>query len=398
MCYRAYLIFFLFSIAHGWAQDPKVLYLTWRDDPATTMMVLWHTDGSEAPSTIYYKALGEDSWQQDKATAQRLDHSSLHVHQVELTGLKADTNYLFQLEGGEEHRFRTLPATLDRPLKVAIGGDAYYTPEINEKMNLEVASRDPDFVIMAGDIAYTEGLKSAFRTPGWKIERWEEFFQFWTKNMVTKDGRLIPIVPVLGNHDIREGFDNPFKQQVFFYQFFPLPNMGIPFQLMKVGSSVCFYLLDSGHSFPIGGAQTEWLQKSLEENSEVAFKIPVYHIAAYPTETSYTHRGSKDIRKFWTPLFEKYGVKVCMEHDNHTFKRTFPIKEGKIDSSGIYYVGDGAWGVPPLKPHRHWYLAKALQSNCCWLLTITPSLCQFQAFNLNGEILDDFQISSKQSD
>ncbi|MBS0628597.1 MAG: metallophosphoesterase [Verrucomicrobia bacterium] len=360
-------------------------YLTWKGDPARTMTITWQ----EGPS-LDYKLFSEERWY--RVEGQKISIGHLTLYRAELTGLEPDTSYMLRLSGGEEYQFRTLPEKLDRPLKVAIGGDAYYNPETNEQMNKEVASREPDFVIMAGDIAYTEGIKYALRPRSWKIDRWAQFFEAWSRDMVTKEGRLIPIVATLGNHDIREGLDSPFREQVLFYQFFVFPVTGVPYQVLKIGQEVCFYLLDSGHSFPIGGAQTEWLEKNLKENCGALFHIPVYHIAAYPSETSFTHRGAKDIRKFWVPLFEKYGVKVTMEHDNHTFKRTYPIKEGKIDPEGIYYLGDGAWGVTPLKPQRHWYLAKAAQCNCYWLVTITPSQCQFQAFNLQGQLIDEVEV------
>lgn len=356
------------------------------------MTVIWIEKDA---GKVYFKPVEAAQWKSQMGRTVPLD--DLPIRRAELTGLEPDTLYLFRIEEGPVHQFKTMPEKLDRPLKIAIGGDAYYTPETNARMNREVAGRDPDFVIMAGDIAYTEGIKNALKPRAWKIDRWLQFFKEWSRDMVTKDGRLIPIVPTLGNHDIREGFDSPFKEQVFFYRFFAFPIAGVPYQLLKVGRELCFYLLDSGHSFPVGGAQTEWLEKNLKDNSGALYHIPIYHIAAYPSETSYTHRGAKDIRKFWVPLFEKYGVKVAMEHDNHTFKRTYPIKEGKIDPDGIYYLGDGAWGVKALKPNRHWYLEKALAKNCYWLLTATPSECEFRAYDLDGKLLDEIKIPSRAS-
>jgi len=50
-----------------------------------------------------------------------------------------------------------------------------------------------------------------------------------------------------------------------------------------------------------------------------------------------------------------------------------------------------------LKPHRHWYLEKALQTNCYWLLTASPSECQFQAYNLKGQLIDEIKIPSQTS-
>lgn len=386
-----FLVFFLY-LSTCFAQDPDILFLTWKGDPSTTMTVMWHTATGNGPSVVHYQAPNSTTWQKAEGSSYQMEHSNIKVHQVELTNLTPDTEYVFRLEGGEIHKLRTMPDGLTRTIHAAIGGDAYFSKEINHKMNLEVASRDPDFVILIGDIAYTEGLRTALRTHHWRLNRWEEFFKYWSEDMVTKDGRLIPIMPGLGNHDVKEGFDNPHKQEVFFFKLFAFPTDGIGYQLFKIGRDLCFYILDSGHSAPIGGAQAEWLKKNLKSHQDALYHIPAYHIGAYPSETAYTHRGSKDVRKFWVPLFEKYGVKISMEHDNHTFKRTFPIWKGMVDVDGIYYLGDGAWGVYPDKPHRHWYLAKALQTNCYWLLTIDKSQTLAEAFDIDGELIDKLSI------
>ncbi|NGX26497.1 MAG: hypothetical protein K940chlam6_00420 [Chlamydiae bacterium] len=442
-CLLCIVLFFSF----GWAQDPEILYLTWKGDPATTMTVMWHTTDGNGPTVVYYTQVNskigfslplhphlssplhrpyslnrpcfedrksgaqalvklpifestyvyqppeEAQWQKQEGTSHRLQNSSVTVHQVELSNLVPDTDYSFRLEDGDIHRLRTMPDGLTRPIRAVVGGDAYFSEELYRKMNREVASRDPDFVILAGDIAYTEGLSCALRTRYWKINRWEEFFTYWSKDMVTKEGRLIPIVPVLGNHDVKEGFDDPYKKEVLFYQFFVFPKPEIPYRVFQIGSDLCFFLLDSCHTYPIGGLQTEWLKKALNKHQNALYRIPVYHIAAYPSENSYTHRGSKDIRKFWVPLFEKYGVKISMEHDNHDFKRTYPIWQGRVDPKGILYLGDGAWGVFPEKPRRHWYLAKALRTNCYWLLTINQSKLLAEAFDNEGELIDQVEIS-----
>lgn len=391
-----YWIVLFFAIgSRSWGQDPEILYLTWKGDPSTTMTVLWHTSDGSEQSVVEYQAPGEEEWRRQEGSSYQLHSSSVAVHKVELQNLQPDTVYVFRVEGGEIHKLKTMPLNLDRPIRAAVGGDAYFSRELNHKMNREVASRDPDFVILAGDVAYTEGLRCALKTRYWKINRWEEFFLAWSQDMVTKDGRLIPILPVLGNHDVREGFDDPYKKEVFYYTFFCFPQAEIPYWLFKIGSQLCFYLLDSGHSYPVGGAQTEWLKESFEANQGALYQIPVYHIAAYPSETSYSHRGAKDIRKFWIPLFEKYGVKISMEHDNHTFKRTFPIFQGRVDARGILYLGDGAWGVPPSKPHRHWYLAKAVQTNCYWLLTIGTDQLLADAFDNEGKLIDQVVISPR---
>ncbi len=358
------------------------------------MTVVWlTTTGLTSRESVFYQHPDESTWEEKEGVVKSLSRSNIVIQYAELKNLEPDTEYFFRIADGEIHRFRTMPKDLTtRPLKVVIGGDAYFSKELYHKMNLEVASKEPDFVVMAGDIVYAEGLRCALRPYSWKVNRWETFFEIWSKDMVTKDGRLIPIVPVIGNHDVKEGFDNPHIKEVFFYEFFLFPIKGVPFQTLEFGRDLCLYLLDSGHTYPVGGMQTEWLERKLKKNKETKYNIPVYHIGAYPSETSYTHRGSKDIRKFWVPLFEQYGVRVAFEHDNHTFKKTYPIWKGVIDPKGILYLGDGSWGVPPLKPEKHWYLEKAEQTNCYWLLKIDPHQTKAFAFDISGTLLDETLI------
>ena len=387
----------IFFASVTFANEGEVVYLTIRDDPSTSMTIMWITDGNRDQTSVEYRKVNQTQWKKQSGTAKSLCGSGVFIHTVDLKDLQPSGQYQFRLsEKGEVHLLQTLPDNLDTPLKIAVGGDAYQSGERFKKMNAQVAGKDPDFVIMAGDIADAEGLSRAFKTRKWKIQRWREFFQMWSEQMVTKEGRMIPIVPVIGNHDLLHGFDNPAKKDVLFYQLFAFPNDGVPFRTLTVGNQLCFYLLDSGHSYPIGGAQAEWLETSLKTHQNAAYKIPVYHIAAYPTETSSSHRGTKDIRKFWCPLFDTHGVQVAMEHDNHTFKRSFPIKDGIISPEGIYYTGDGSWGVDPLKPKRHWYVMKAAATNCYWLLTLDQNTCLFEAFNENGALLDKFEVLAGQ--
>lgn len=392
---RVVVLFFalLTSSAFLFSSDPEILYLSWRADPARSMVVTWHTTDGEQAEDVFFQANEEKQWLKISPTSYRLKKSSVTIHKAELIDLTPDTEYFFRIGDGSIHKFATMPDGLTRSVNVAVGGDAYFSADLNRKMNRQVASQNPDFVILAGDISYAEGLRCSLRTRYWKINRWEEFFRAWTRDMVTTDGRIIPIVPVLGNHDVLEGFDDPYKKEVLYYKFFSFPKPEVAYWLLSLGGDICFYLLDSGHTYPIGGAQTEWLKGELENHPKALYHIPVYHIAGYPSANSYTHRGSKDIRKFWVPLFEKYGVRISMEHDNHTFKRTFPIWQGKIDPKGIHYLGDGAWGVYPDSVKRHWYLAKALSTNCYWSLDIDKERLIATAYDNDGKIIDRLVIS-----
>jgi acid phosphatase type 7 len=48
-----------------------------------------------------------------------------------------------------------------------------------------------------------------------------------------------------------------------------------------------------------------------------------------------------------------------LEHHDHTFKRTHPLKDGLVNANGIIYLGDGSWGKlrAPKSPEERPYLA-----------------------------------------
>ncbi len=377
------LVFFFSHIL--FAKDPEVLYLTWQDDPTTTIEVFWQVKGDKGPEQIHYRLLGEENWLVQKAVKQRLFQSEIWVYRASLVDLEPDSLYQLRLEE-KIRQFHTLSQRLNRPLRVVAGGDAFYgSGRSFQVMNRRAAILDPDFVIMGGDIAYTEGWKKAKETHV-AADRWYEFFRIWTKQMTTPNGRMIPIVPVIGNHDVRNT-----KQREGFYQVFAFREQ-LSYRVFAVGEIV-FFLLDTGHTYSVKGKQTQWLRRVLQEHEQAAYKIPVYHVAAYPSYYPFEKKVSREVRENWIPLFEMFGVKIVLENHDHAFKRTLPMKAEKEDPDGIVFLGDGSWGVAPRKPLPHTYLAKALQSNCIWLLTFTKEGCVCQAFNQRAKLIDELTIS-----
>ena len=206
--------------------------------------------------------------------------------------------------------------------------------------------------------------------------------------MVTSDGRLIPILPVLGNHDVKAITLTPMQHHFLFYDMFAMPEKGIPYRVFDVGSYLSLFLLDSGHSYNVGGSQTKWLKDTLSQRENVPYKMAAYHIAGFPSVYPYRGANAKQIRKNWSPLFERYHMNVAFEHHNHAYKRTFPIKGDKIDPDGVIYMGDGSWGVTPRKPKNLWYLANAAQANAVCLITLSQELSLIEALNIQGEVID----------
>jgi hypothetical protein len=237
--------------------------------------------------------------------------------------------------------------------------------------NVLAAKQDPHFALLGGDLAYDNG-----RSP----KTFLEFLRNYSRHMVDAKGRLIPMVACFGNHEVDGGYGKGRDKAPSFLSVFDGLFWDTTYATMDFGDYLSLVLLDTGHVAPIAGEQTSWLRRVLAEREGRQHLIAVNHVPAYP---SYRPPGSmpgsmpgsgvlnalgfKDApagtgegnRRYWCPLFERYGVDAVLEHHDHTFKRTHPLKDGVPDKYGVPYLGDGSWGMlrAPVSPEKRPYLA-----------------------------------------
>lgn len=392
---KIYIFILVWGLLVGgrlFAEAPSILYLSWVHDPTSTMTVRWHTSKKKRGSELFYQKKGEQNWSRQIGSAQFLSDSDVLVHQVELTELEPDTYYHFRIgEGDEKFLFRTMPREDLRAVRFVVAGDAYFYLYLFRKMNEQIVRKDPDFILVGGDIAYAGGHKSFFKGARWQVKRWQTFLKEWRKQMVGTDGRLIPMVIVVGNHDVAGKSRISRKKSNLFYELFPMQQKETAYQVLDFGSYLSLFLLDTGHTHPVKGEQQSWLSDVLAERGKVRWKIAAYHIAAYPSVYSYRGTVPTQIRQYWSPLFEQHHLLAAFEHHNHAYKRTHPIKGEKIDPKGVFYLGDGAWGVSPRKPQpmkKHWYMDNALETNCFWLVSLHQGDCSIESFDIKGKPID----------
>jgi acid phosphatase type 7 len=383
----AFVLFLSFWALLG-AKEPKVIYLTWVKDPTSTMTIMWHSDEKEASSALSYHRKGDTKMAAATGKSHPIDGTHDLVHQIDIEGLNDDTDYLFKIEGsGREYHFRTMPKELKRSVRFAIGGDAYYYwgTEVFARMGRMIGHHDPDFVLVGGDLAYTTGKKRIFSGRSWELRRWQTFLRELQRTIKGSDGRLIPMMPVVGNHDVKKESE----ESQMFYELFTFPEAGVPYRALDFGDYLSLVLLDSGHTFPIEGPQTAWLEKTLQERKSTPYLFAAYHVSAYPSYYPFNGEAPAKLRSAWSPLFEKYRVHAAFEHHNHCYKRTHPIKAGKVDQSGVLYLGDGSWGVAPRKPREDlWYIEKTASVNACYIVTLTAEKCEIEAKDPQGELVD----------
>lgn len=366
-------------------------FVVWTDDPCHTALIEWFADptcGSPVVSIQQEGTTQETSLEGEKIA---LGESGEFLCRVELKGLNPGTTYNVKVAGEQKvFSFSTLPMDLQQPLRFVVGGDAFLWTNLFLETNEHVAKLKPEFIVIGGDIAYTTGIRSWFHKPSGEVARWKKFFHYYAQDFTNKEGKMIPLMVVVGNHDIPT-MSTP-GHDAFDYFF---PHLSVQsYQLVKAGDYLRLFMLDTGHRTPIAGGQTDWLKNALNREKSVPYKISVYHVAAYPSVYSYDGKTPRRIRENWVPLFEEYGIQCAFEHHNHAYKASHPIKDGKIDPNGVLYFGDGSWGTPPRRPKHlseRWYLLEAKKANCFWHVELQPHICTFTAYEGDGKVLNRFQ-------
>jgi len=325
-------------------RHPRVI---WTADPARAATVSWVTERATTDNHLLLWTEGAEPRRVDSARDVLLtrhgsegeDVPDTWVHHVRLSDLAPDTAYHLRLVSdglaSPDRWFRTAPVD-DQPYALVYGGDARSGWEDRVRVNGllgTLAAGDSDVLafLHGGDYVY-DGRKLA----QWRV--WMEHHDL----LSSPDGRLLPIVPVRGNHDVGPIFD----------QLWDTPGgEGRNWFATRLPLGLEVVTLDSNVAH--GGDQYEWLRGELAERRPRArWLLAQYHRPAFPAVKS---AGSA--RWSWVPSFEEFDVDLVFESDGHVYKRTLPIRDESHDETGVVYLGEGGLGVPQRTPRtRRWYL------------------------------------------
>lgn len=378
---------------------PRHVRVLWLEDPTSQAVVSWTTDLPVENSRLHYDTeprrgrLDRYRHTADLAhtgpitlTRADLRHGMApatfaHVH---LTGLTPDTTYYFTVESGEERspefHFRTAPA-VDQPTKILFGGDSRinghepYFHHDRRSMNRRMAAlteEHPDILafLHGGDFA--------------QLAQWRFLDAWLTDHELTRtqDGRIIPLIPVRGNHDRDIGFEEifwwPQETPDYYYSLQLTPRIGV-------------VVLNTEMS--LGGRQRQWLADTLATLRPTnRWLLTAYHRPSWPSVRGFEDGANR--RRFWVPLFEEFGVDLSLESHDHAMKRTVPIRDAAEHPEGVVYIGDGGLGVPQRQPDTtRWYLqgeGLARPVHHVHILEFHPDHLRGIAFDMGGTIIDDF--------
>lgn len=377
---------------------PAAIFVTWNGDPTTTVSVDWHlAAGTDLPA-VEIRGPGLAGWKRVEGAPFAFPFSTRTVRRAQIDGLHPGSTYELRVGGGRTYRYRTMPATLSRPVRFATGGDTRADSAAFGPMNRVAAARDVDFVLFGGDLAYSNGDPRL-------VDREAAWYETVTKTLVTAEGRLIPVIAAIGNHEVFSSRDTSAATRQMmretgvklgdapYYTALHAHARDRRYDVVDVGNYLSLVLLNTNHTAPVAGAQAEWLREVLDARAAVPHVFPVYHVPGYPSVRAFGGSTSAQVREHWAPLFERAGLRVAFENHDHAYKRTYPIRAGRRDSSGVVYIGDGSWGAGPREIGRDhqqpaWYLERTLSVNHGIIVTLDGETQRLEVLDAAGRLVD----------
>ena len=227
----------------------------------------------------------------------------------------------------------------------AAGGDSDVTEEAEEIFRT-AAGQNPLFIHVGGDLAYSDGGDVAQEMAFWNM---------YHRAAQTPEGRLIPFVAGIGNHEVQGGYWKPGKtfeqmreRAPFFYALFGGLYRAEEPVALDFGDYLSLLMLDSQHVIPME-KQNGWLARNLEARNQVPWVFASWHVAAYPSARGWNSQPmSGYAREHWIPLIEKSRAAGVFNHHDHDLQRV--ETEGKHGRK-IMVFGNGGIGAD-LRPAR----------------------------------------------
>ncbi len=342
--------------------DWEAIWLSWSDDPKTTITISWRWD-SERRAYILY-------WNETFRGLVETDYPSEMFH-ITIQGLSPGCRYNYVIgyfagdimkNWSDIYRFRTAPEG-SGSFKVLVHTDTH-APSFGyfQRFISNAVAEDFDFIIHLGDMVQ-DGRK-----------------EFWINFLETESeiASTHPLMAIPGNHEVMYGgMDN--------YQLFmALP--GEEFWYYFVYGSAMFICLNvsSYDKFVFPEEEREMFISAIKYAEEHGlWKIVCLHI---PPIEIFPHRVDEDERKILIPLLSKYQPDLVLMGHDHAYARE------KVNNTTYIIVGPSG-GFP------HVYIGDTDSVDHYefgygyMILEISGDNITITYKNINGEILDRYVIS-----
>ncbi len=199
------------------------------------------------------------------------------------------------------------------------------------------------------------------------------------------------MISVLGNHE---------NDAANYYRYTDAPTPHHRYA-MRWGPAA-FYFVDSNRDCTAGSEQFEWLEWALAACDAPWRFVVLHHPPVTSDENDYgdtykalSPRADRRVADL-VPLFERFGVDVVFFGHIHSYERSWPLRDGRVDHQrGVTYLqvgGAGGFKERPA-PTRSWFTA-ALRSDHHYLtVALAGDTLQVNAFDQDGRRFDHVEMT-----
>jgi hypothetical protein len=379
---------------HGCAPQRIILNLT--ENPAAGQALTWRTisdipnpQAQITPAVESPDLLGKA--QTVHATTEMVELNEkqyVNHHSIVFKSLKPDTLYAYRVGDGrhwsEWNQFKTAGRTHEPFIFVNFGDPQNNIKSLCSRIFRAAYKKAPDarFWHFVGDIV----------NRGENDEEWAEFFDAlgWIP-------RVTPMICLPGNHEyIKKKINGKEIRKIthLWNPQFTLPENG-PDDLKETVyfidyQGVRFVMLNGNEKLE---QQAKWLNRILAKKPQL-WTIVAIHQPFYSTAKD---RDNPHLRELFIPIFDKYSVDLVLQGHDHTYGRTFKlrngIKVGDSEKGTVYIVSVSGPKVRSKNQNSIDLMLKiGTGGQLFQVINIDKTSLTYESFTATGELYDSFEL------
>lgn len=308
-----------------------------------------------------------------------------YYYQSSVDGQHWSETYLYQT-----HSFSTYTALLvgDPQIGAAGANGEYTTDDLDIAVNTYAWDKtltqavytapDVSFILSAGD-QIDHGYNA--KTPEEYIAREQEYAGF----SYPEEMRSLPVAAAIGNHETN-GDD--------FQYHFNTPN---DTKLGQTESGGDYYYSYGNTLYVVLNSNNRNMEEhrrvlddAIASTPDAKWKIVMFHHDIYGAGNDHANVDGANLRILFAPLMDEYDIDVCFTGHDHSYARTFQMKDGTVietegvdedtcnavDPEGTLYVTAGSATGSKfylLSPEKQYYLAERSNKPVPTFSTVTVS-------------------------
>jgi hypothetical protein len=340
-----------------------------------SMVIQWHSADTDQRWDVQVKKPDSEKWSGPiAATFTRVAVRDIVPHRVFRAQIKDLTpgeefDYRVRLAGEKVFQARARARkSKNQPYRFAVFGDCGAgTPE-ESAVAYQTYKTRPDFVFIPGDIVYSRGRISEYRTKYFPIYNAPDASPTLGAPLL----RSTLFIAAPGNHDVAKPNLTLFPDSLAYFMYWSQPLNG-PITRMGDPSSPVFIATDeekqafltatpgdypqmANFSFDYGNAHwtvldsnpnvdwnsaalLDWLTKDLASAKSATWRFVAYHHPGF--NSAKTHFTDQWMRRL-SEVFEAGGVDIVFSGHVHNYQRSFPLRF-KPNSDAVTNLAEGEW-------------------------------------------------------